>query len=624
LLRYKAALEQVPLAVRRGHQVYSVSKTEFEKLFDTTGSTLPSTLTILSNHSLIVDYKIAGKKGNSSQARFTQHPLELFIQEQLKTRGEKRKVDTMRGEVETQAIGIKQLWNEVQRRGYLLEEFEESVEWLRLRRLVERNRKSDTLYQAVVELDPDVLQGHLQQLRTQLLPLLKVLEDKRLVLLEQDINRVETELRGIAATLIGEANPDQLNMFNQAIVDSDNQQSLAEVALDEVQRTIQGIERQFEEFGERQRSELQGELGVVQSQLKSLTRDLMISKVSQPISGSSGLEACLDDHRKVLERQVIQLDQKCRDLAQSITLAESDVLTLHHQKEHSAKLLADYEAAQRNLSELVTGLEQWRSILIRAEVLRDQITDNPEQLKRYEDEFVDRVVTHFSTHKVESFRAYEPLQRPLVELEEQLSSERRSRRETFNNLLNQYKALLELLAANSPSLAILCRFDDEDRAGSYRTLRQVFLDKALKACDRVLAQWQKLEQDLVFLAQEREQDVTKLLKQVSQSQTQLTESREKLTELVEDLAGLEEEIGRISAIAQEGRKLQAESVKLQERKDENLTSEEKQLLEQISSVNNSVSISQLCQLAQGSEEIWEKVKTLYRKGHLDITVNSRN
>lgn len=72
------------------------------------------------------------------------------------------------------------------------------------------------------------------------------------------------------------------------------------------------------------------------------------------------------------------------------------------------------------------------------------------------------------------------------------------------------------------------------------------MDKVRVGCDRILSQWDKLERDLIFWDQEREQDV-KLLAQVNQAKTQLRESTEKLPGLIEDVSALEEEIGNVRA-----------------------------------------------------------------------------
>jgi regulator of replication initiation timing len=111
--------------------------------------------------------------------------------------------------------------------------------------------------------------------------------------------------------------------------------------------------------------------------------------------------------------------------------------------------------------------------------------------------------------------------------------------------------------------------------------------------------------------------------QVNEAKNQLGDLKEKLPQLVEDVVALEEQITKISNIAKEGEKLQWESIRLQNLKDENLTAFEKQLVEKISSTPHGVSISQLRQLVSESDDIWEQVRNLYRKGYLEIIVNPR-
>ncbi|MHC5731477.1 MAG: hypothetical protein ACYTXY_46825, partial [Nostoc sp.] len=99
------------------------------------------------------------------------------------------------------------------------------------------------------------------------------------------------------------------------------------------------------------------------------------------------------------------------------------------------------ESTQKKLQDLVASLEQWRIILTGAENLRNSLSNDSEHLVRYNDEFVDRVVEHFSRHGVKSFREYNLLQKPLAEIEVIIKGERRSRREAFDKLLAKYEEL---------------------------------------------------------------------------------------------------------------------------------------------------------------------------------------
>ncbi|MEO1375636.1 MAG: hypothetical protein AAFW70_15245, partial [Cyanobacteria bacterium J06635_10] len=87
LRKYKLALGKVPLAVRRGRKPYQINKEECEKLFETSGSSLPSFLSNLKQYSLINDYKIAGKKEETSCIKFSENYLESLIQEILSNKG---------------------------------------------------------------------------------------------------------------------------------------------------------------------------------------------------------------------------------------------------------------------------------------------------------------------------------------------------------------------------------------------------------------------------------------------------------------------------------------------------------------------------------------------------------
>ncbi|BBD64533.1 hypothetical protein NIES4072_18050 [Nostoc commune NIES-4072] len=141
LLKYKVALENIPLFVRRGRQLYQASKEDFEKLFETAGSGLPSLLGILKQHGLISECKIAGKKTENSQVQFAAHPLESFIQDKLKS---KEAVEAVQGQEIIQELNCLEIWKEVKKLGYLQEEFEEALECLQLRRYVQWERQEES------------------------------------------------------------------------------------------------------------------------------------------------------------------------------------------------------------------------------------------------------------------------------------------------------------------------------------------------------------------------------------------------------------------------------------------------------------------------------------------------
>ncbi|MBD2580166.1 hypothetical protein [Oscillatoria sp. FACHB-1406] len=642
LIKYKIVLKKVPLVARRGYQSYQVLKPEFEQIFEAGASSLPSFLSTLKQHQLVKSYKIGSQKEDFSSIDFAQHPLEAFIQEQLETKGKLQAVETSVGSQEVKALALKELREAVLEIGYLYEEFEEALEWLKQRRYCEQVK--GIIRQTIGELEPEQLKEKLNQLHSQISELLEAFNEPLLREIERELQQVRESLASLEDSELSRTEDKQmfasesaqLNLLEEngdSVLDAipqgsalrSEQQYRSNVLLEEAQSIIQRASERIEKFCREKRSTLGRKLAEFKLQVERLTRELLVARVEREFpQDESELEPCLNEHRLTLERKVKQLEKACNQWVDIINTNELDLFELQQQFEKSSQSLQEYEQENERLKELVAGLEEWRIILPRAAALRQSLSQDLERLARYEDDFVDRVVTHFATHKIEGFREYERLQRPLVELEEQIKSERRSRRDAFNCLLNQYEAILERISSDRSSLSIFCRFDDDNRQGSYETLKQVFSDKVQQRCDRFLSQWDKLERDLIFLAQERDRDVTKLLAKVSQARTKLRESREELPLLIEDMLALEDRIEQISAITEESQKLQAEFVKLEERKDENLTDEEQEILAKLVSTERSVSISQLRQLVSGSDEIWEKVKDLYRKGHLNIMVKRRD
>ncbi len=626
LLKYKLALEKVTLSVRRGRQLYQASKEEFEKLFETAGSGLPSLLAIFKQHGLINESKIAGKKTEKSQVQFVAHPLESFIQNKLKS---KESVETVHGQENLKKINYSEIWKEVKKLGYLQEEFDEALEWLERRRYVEWERQRGVIRTCVAELDPNDLKGQLNELRHRVSSLLENFDEKLLQEVVCHLNEAETSLSSVATSSGGFKTTEGIQLtLGQDFDDVKTSQEFAnyndEVVLDGIQRTLQDLSDRLEVFCHEKRFILQKEVTEIKLKLENFSLRLKTSKVSQEILSTSGLEDCLNDHRKTLEKQVLQLEKDCQNLANTLVLNEPNILKLHHKLNECKQFFQTNETIKTRLQDLVAGLEQWRIILTSAENLRKSLSNDSEYLAPYNDEFVDRVVEHFSRHGVESFREYDLLQKPLVEIEEQIKGERRSRREAFEERLNRYEELLCLISPNKNYLKERCKFDDENRESSYEALKQVFLEKLFQECDNRISDWKQLERDLYFIARNRQQKVTKLLNQVSNLKTHLLSKKDLLLSSTLDLKNLEIQVNELKSIFDKGLEFREESRKIESQKNENLLEEERQLLSTISMVGSGLTISQVYQRLPDNQDIWKLLKTLYKKGHLEITLHHRD
>jgi hypothetical protein len=626
LLKYKVALEKISLSVRRGRQFYQASKEDLEKLFEIAGSGLPSLLGILKQHGLISESKIASKKTENSQVQFAVHPLESFIQNKLKS---KEAVENLQGQEILQELNCLEIWKEVKKLGYLQEEFEEALEWLQRRRYVEWERPRGIIRTSVAELDSNDLKGQLNELRTQLSSLLEIFDEKLLQEVESALNEAEKTLSSVTTSPGDFKTTEDIQLtllkdFDGVKTGHNLAQYNDDVILDGVDRTIQNLSDRLEGFRRDKRHTLQKELGEITQKLENFTLRLKASKVSQAILTMSGLEDCLNDHRKTLEKQFLQLDQDCQNIANSVALEEADILKLHHQLNHCKQFLQTNESTQKKLQDLVAGLEQWRIILTGAENLRNSLSNDSEHLVRYNDEFVDRVVEHFSRHGVKSFREYDLLQKPLAEIEVIIKGERQSRRDAFEQRLTQYEDLLCVIAPNKRYLKDRCKFDDEDREASYEALRQVFWEKLLQQCKNWIFDWEQLERNLYFIARTREQDVTELLNKVSNFKTQLLSKIDLCKEALTDLENLEAQVNEIKSICDKTLDSREESRKIQTQKDENLLEKERQFLSAINMVESGLTISQVCQNLPDNQDVWKLLKTLYKKGYLEITLRQRD
>jgi len=597
LRKYKLLLEKIPLSVRKGRQLYQVSKEEFEKLFEMGSSSLPSVLAVFKQHGLMSGEKIAKRKEGNSQVKFTEHPLESFIKEKLQSQGRTQTVETTWGHQDVKALEYSKLWKAVKLLGYLEDEFQEALEWLQRRRYIEWARSTDVIREASLELEPDELNAQLKELRVRVSSLLETFDETILHEINEKINEEEK------------------------IIDANHE---SEVALDQVHRNIQAQRELLENFCIERRSTLQKELRGIKLRLEKFTLDLNASKISQMIESDSGLESCLNDYRIILERQVNQLDKDCQSLASSLKVNEIDILALHHQLKHCQQFLLTYETTKLRLEELVDGLEKWRIILNRAQMLRENLNKDPVRLMRYDDDFVDRVVTHFSNNQLESFRQYDLLQQPLVELEEEINGEQRSRRETFDQLLIRYEDLLALISINESPLKNRCKFDDEDRDGSYQILKQVFWENLQTACERWVSEWEQLERDFSFIAQEHDRDVTEFLSQIKELKTRFLLEIENFQCALDDLTQLEKRIDELKYIFENGRFLQEILAEIQVKKDENIQEQEREILNTIGTQKKAIALSQLRQSLPGDRDVWELLKSLYRTGHLEIMLRRRD
>jgi hypothetical protein len=145
-----------------------------------------------------------------------------------------------------------------------------------------------------------------------------------------------------------------------------------------------------------------------------------------------------------------------------------------------------------------------------------------------------------------------------------------------------------------------------------------------KFCEGLISDWEQLERDFSFISQESDRDVTEFLTQLTDLKTQLSLQREQLSSAIDNLTNLEERITQLKSIFERGQVLQDKLKEIHFKRDEDLLEEERQLLNAISSDKSAIAISQLRQNLPHNQEVWEVLKTLYKKGQLEIMVRRRD
>lgn len=575
LVKYTAILEKMPPAVRRGYQTYRVSKAEFEKVFESKGSSLPSLLSLFKQHQLVAKYELGKKSNEFSWVQFSEHPLELFVRQQLSS---------------NTSLRYETLWKKTSSMGYLREELDTALEWLQLRRYIEWNRGLQQISEAVNQIDSTELLAQVRELQYQTSNLLNVFNDRNLLELDQRLNQIIKDV---------EENPND------------------EITLDSLQRQIKREKEYFDTWQQNFRSHLLQKIQDIHEKINLLTRDLWLSRVTSLLETNSGLEPCLNQHRGTLENKVKQFEKEVQQQTQTGNQETQDLLVINQKLQQSQKAWEKLERTQTHLQELVHGLEEWRILARRIEGFQNWLIN--ERRQRY-NEFLDRVVTYFDTHGIEALTACQKLKLSWSELEVEICNDRQKRREEFDKQRSQYEAWLQKLNISDAKIEQICHFDEENENLSYQTLRQVFWQHLESWCQKQHEFWKKLERDLLFLEQEYKKEVKRALKRVRSFPEQLSTFMESIANNLDDFKTLDTKLNKLKELQVNGEKIEQEFCsQLYTETDTGISEELTKLLENL---RDGASISELKNYTE--QDVWEVVKHLYKKGYLEIALFRRN
>ncbi|HAH54109.1 MAG TPA: hypothetical protein DCM02_02165, partial [Flavobacterium sp.] len=587
LVKYKSALNSLSLSERRGRSTCRIAQDEAEKLFNVSASGLVGVLSTIKSYRLL-DFEektSQNAKGKYFVLNFLEHTLEQKIKEELDQNGE---LTNNYAQQEVKSISYQSLWKKAEMLGYLPEEFDTAIEWLKLRSYIEHDKERGIIYEAVNQLDYEKIKDQLIVVLDNAHRLSNEFDDRTLSEIIFDLEKLQTELCDDAK--------DEL--------------------LDRVNRYISEAKAKLTGFENAKLSSLKDEMSNLRSQIESLPKELQGTKVRETIEGSSGLDVFLNDHRKGLMRKVNELERNCTNAINEINLSVTDVYVLHHQICLIKEKRSQFKKAKDDLHPLIQGLEYWKLIVAKASKVKDSITGDSAKREAY-DNFLDETATYFSQYGQNGFSNYERLSIPLKQLEEKVEQEKYQKRHQFDQKLSSYESVLDLILSSDRHLRTHCKFDPDDEKGSYENLQIVVYRKINDWCDNQEKVLDTLQTDLTFLSQKKSKNVGHLLEKLAEIKAQLNHNRRQALESDQNLEFVVKELQSLKDRLIETR---SEYRKLENRKEE-LTDGEQDFL---SKLTNGTSISEVIQNCDDASSVWMFLNQLYSKGYIEIKIDIRS
>lgn len=600
LRRYRDALSKRPLAERRGRQPFAGTKGEVAGTFGWGHSAFEAQSTNLRDMRLLELLDWTGR-GEDSEASvlFMEHALEALLRETLVVQGHSKTVRVAGQGKLVKEVELSRLYQVARKEGYLRDEVDEALELLQLRQYTQRTTEG-TVQEFAGALDADELTHQSQEL-------------------EEHLNQLEAhfgdELRSIVR-LLQEA--------RQHLATPDD-----EVALDAAQRGLQEVRARLEQFIETKAQALKKELENLATSLERRQRDLEPGALREQVKGAVEFERHVDDQRKALDRGYRQLKKQWDDLhaeadreaKNAPSIRRTDALARAAESEQNLRARAKMlEEELRQLQPYLTGLQHWREIVTKATVLRDRLEpDSP--LRQELDEVGIAVMENFADQRLNSLLHWERFKAEIDEVEAKLSAEENRRRNEFHECKEQYEQALGCLI---PQRMVQAIFDPADPEQSYQVLYTGVLRKMQEWLQEQFGYARRFRDEFEYLIRERGMKVESELNFAQRVLEDLEQFGGLLDQdLVAELAQFQRYCGELKEHHEQLRTVQEKLVKKRAEK-EPPTDEEKPLLEVLTTQRRSLEEVRR-QLPDGMplEDIFGRLKSLYRKGHLEIEVRKR-
>jgi len=601
LRRYRDTLSKRPLAERRGRQPFAGTKDEVAAAFGWNTSQFEAQATNLRNMGLLELKEWTGR-AEESKARVVliEHPLEKLLRETLADKGRTKSVYVAGQAKQVKEWEISHLYDVARKEGYLRDEVDEVIQLLQLRQYAERTSEG-TLQEFAGALDADELTRQLKEL-------------------EEHLNQLEAHFGEELRSIVG-----LLQEARGHLVTPDD-----EIALDAAQRGLQEVRARLEQFIEMKARALANELANLANNLERRRKDLEPGALREQVKGAVGFERHVDDQRKALDKSYRHLKKRWDDLHVEIEKAAREARSVKRAKD-LAQIAESRGVLQGHAEDLgdqldrlqpyLTGLQHWREIVTKATALRDRLEPDSPLRRKLDDEVTTTVMENFAAQQLDSLLHWERFKAEIDCIEAELSAEENRRRNEFHDLKERYEQALGWLM---PQRMVQATFDPADPAQSYQVLHTGVLRKMRDWLQEQVGNAKRLCDEFQYLAQERDIEVgdefnsaQRVLHDLEQAIAQLNQ------ELVAELIRFQLYCDGLKQVQEQLRAVQQKLVSKRAAK-EPPTDEEKPLLEALSTQRRSLEdIRRQLPVGVELEDLFKYLKSLYRKGHIELEVRRR-
>jgi hypothetical protein len=603
LSQYRDLLNQRPLAERRGRQPFVGTKDAIANAFGRSHTAAESNAQTLQSIGLLEARWGSGRGAESrAEIHFKQHPLESLLLTKLQQEGRSKTVSVGGQAKRVKSIEVSHLRALARREGYLPDEVDEAIRLLELRQYI--TRESDgTVQEFAGALDADELRHQARELEEQLRPLM---------------NRFHEELRA------------HTRLLSDALAHLENPED--EVALDSAQRTLHELRVRLDEFLKSKARELANQLMIQAEQMERRSAELQPRELEQQVTGAVDFVRHVDDQRRALEKQFRQLNQKWQQLQQQFahlqqqtqaavdSQALCDLLSKRTTLETNRRQLdAELEA----LRPYLTGLQRWREIVLKATALREKLELGSPLRQRLDEETNEAIVENFAVRQREALLDWERYKADIDAIEAEINAEENRQRNEFHQNKEKYEQALGQLI---PQRMVQATFDPKEPEQSYQVLYQsvlqklqIWLHEQREFAQRTLDELEYLVRERGIQASEARDDAQQVLNDIQEAACRLD------LKLVEDLDELQRYCGELRQIHERLQKVHNSLIRKRAEK-EPPTDDEKTLLQTMTTQRRS--LEEIRRLLPSDtitlHDLFEGLKELYRKGHIEIEVRKRD